>query len=140
MICKFCGKEIGAGARFCQNCGAAVSVQQDMPCGGVQSNVPRQESQEKKADPDNPDALPKEDLVPLTTSQCVWIIAAMLVPVLNLILMLKWAYAERGNESRRSFARAGLILMGSLIGIIVVVLAGILVGLNMGWITVPHLL
>ena len=58
------------------------------------------------------------------------------VPVLNLVLMLKWAYAARGNESRRSLARAGLILTGVCIGASIVVLAAVTLAVSMGLVSV----
>ncbi len=137
MKCRVCGRELRETARFCGKCGAPVVRMEaaaqhpgepyadPVPAGG-------------RYDPDNPDHLPKEDLVPLTTAQCVWLLVAMLVPVLNVILMLKWAYSERGNESRRSLARAGLILLGVVLAVLIVVLACILAGLQMGFITVPR--
>lgn len=139
MVCKVCGSEVRETARFCGKCGAPI-VRGDAPEQRA-ANAPADAAPaENKPDPDNPDALPKEDLVPLTTPQCVWMLLAMLIPVLNVILMLKWAYSERGNESRRSFARAGLILLGIVLAVLIVVLASVLAGLQMGWLTVPHLM
>ena len=75
-------------------------------------------------------------MIPLTTGQCVGILLALCVPVLNLVLMLKWAYAARGNESRRRLARAGLILTGVCIGASIVVLAAVTFAVSMGLVSV----
>ena len=80
--------------------------------------------------------IPPEDLVPLTTAQCVGVLLAFCVPVLNLILMLKWAYAARGNESRRSLARAGLILTGVCICAAIAALAVFTFAVSMGLVSV----
>lgn len=89
----------------------------------------------KKCRPADP-PIPPEDMIPLSTGQCVGILLALCVPVLNLVLMLKWAYAARGNESRRSLARAGLILTGVCIGASIVVLAAVTFAVSMGLVSV----
>ena len=95
----------------------------------------RRRAKREKMPPADP-PIPPEDMIPLTTGQCVGILLALCVPVLNLVLMLKWAYAARGNESRRSLARAGLILTGVCIGASIVVLAAVTFAVSMGLVSV----
>ena len=65
------------------------------------------------------------------------ILLALCVPVLNLVLMLKWGlWPGQGNESRRSLARAGLILTGVCIGASIVVLAAVTFAVSMGLVSV----
>ena len=51
-------------------------------------------------------------------------------------MMLIWAYAPEGNESRRSLARAGLILLGMALLLAILGLSIFLVLLNTGMISV----
>ena len=104
----------------------------EKPEDGAQKK--RRERRKKEQAPAEP--IPPEDLIPLTTAQCVGVLLAFCVPVLNLILMLKWAYAARGNESRRSLARAGLILTGVCIGAAIAALAVFTFAVSMGLVSV----
>lgn len=120
MICSVCKEPIAPGARYCENCGARVVPDPAVPASDM-------------AAPQSPaDTVAPADLAPLTTAQCVGILLAFCVPVLNWILMLTWAYAPRGNESRRSMARAGLVLTGVVIGLTVVGLACALAAVSLG--------
>ena len=123
MICEKCGEPIAQDALYCENCGARAALQADaaqarsasarksMPLdegGSPEQENPasedaarpgrkRRRAKREKMPPADP-PIPPEDMIPLTTGQCVGILLALCVPVLNLVLMLKWAYAARGNE------------------------------------------
>ena len=158
MICEKCGEPIAQDALYCENCGARAALQADAAQNAAQARSasaresmpldeggsPEQENpapgdaarpgrkrrraKREKMPPADP-PIPPEDMIPLTTGQCVGILLALCVPVLNLVLMLKWAYAARGNESRRSLARAGLILTGVCIGVLAAVTFAVSMGL-----------
>ena len=166
MICEKCGEPIAQDALYCENCGARAALQADaaqsaeqahsaaarksMPLdegGSLEQENPapedaarpgrkRRRAKREKMPPPAESPVPPEDMIPLTTGQCVGILLALYVPVLNLVLMLKWAYAARGNESRRSLARAGLILTGVCIGASIVVLAAVTFAVSMGLVSV----
>ena len=166
MICEKGGEPIAQDALYCENCGARAALQADaaqsaeqahsaaarenMPLdegGSLEQENPapedaarpgrkRRRAKREKMPPPAESPVPPEDMLPLTTGQCVGILLALCVPVLNLVLMLKWAYAARGNESRRSLARAGLILTGVCIGASIVVLAAVTFAVSMGLVSV----
>ena len=166
MICEKCGEPIAQDALYCENCGARAALQADaaqsaeqahsaaarksMPLdegGSLEQENPapedaarpgrkRRRAKREKMPPPAESPVPPEDMIPLTTGQCVGILLALCVPVLNLVLMLKWAYAARGNESRRSLARAGLILTGVCIGASIVVLAAVTFAVSLGLVSV----
>lgn len=61
-----------------------------------------------------------------------WLVTLLLlcVPGLNIVLLFVWAFGK-GNENRRNYAKAGLILMG--IGLVLYILfAVIIMGLFIG--------
>ena len=157
MICEKCGEPIAQDALYCENCGARAALQADAAQNAAQARSasarksmpldeggsPEQENpasedaarpgrkrrraKREKMPPADP-PIPPEDMIPLTTGQCVGILLALCV--------LKWAYAARGNESRRSLARAGLILTGVCIGASIVVLAAVTFAVSMGLVSV----
>ncbi len=114
MVCKKCKSVLAADALYCEKCGFPV----------------KKRPAAKKAEM----PLAPQALVPLTTAQCVGILLAFCVPVLNLILMLVWAYAPQGNESRRSMARAGLILFGAVLAFAILGLSLFLILADTGFI------
>ena len=161
MICEKCGEPIAQDALYCENWAGARGAAGGRGAGafrvcaekhafgrrrkpGTGNPAPedaarpgrkRRRAKREKMPPADP-PIPPEDMIPLTTGQCVGILLALCVPVLNLVLMLKWAYAARGNESRRSLARAGLILTGVCIGASIVVLAAVTFAVSMGLVSV----
>lgn len=118
MVCRKCKSALAGDALYCETCGTPVKKK------------PAAREAEKA------DALLSPDvLVPLTTAQCVGILLAFCVPVLNLILMVVWAYAPQGNENRRSMARAGLILSGAAITLAIVGLSVFLILVHTGYLS-----
>ena len=115
--------------------GGSLEQENPAPEDAARPGRKRRRAKREKMPPADP-PIPPEDMIPLTTGQCVGILLALCVPVLNLVLMLKWAYAARGNESRRSLARAGLILTGVCIGASIVVLAAVTFAVSMGLVSV----
>ncbi|MFR9160893.1 MAG: zinc-ribbon domain-containing protein [Ruthenibacterium lactatiformans] len=128
MICEKCGEPIAQDALYCENCGARAALQADAAQNAAQARSasarksmpldeggsPEQENpasedaarpgrkrrraKREKMPPADP-PIPPEDMIPLTTGQCVGILLALCVPVLNLVLMLKWAYAARATRA-----------------------------------------
>lgn len=115
--------------------GGSLEQENPAPEDAARPGRKRRRAKREKMPPADP-PIPPEDMIPLTTGQCVGILLALCVPVLNLVLMLKWAYAAQGNESRRSLARAGLILTGVCIGASIVVLAAVTFAVSMGLVSV----
>lgn len=118
MVCKKCKSVLDGDALYCETCGTPVKRE------------PAALKTEKAETPLGPEALR-----PLTTAQCVGILLAFCVPVLNLILMVVWAYAPQGNESRRSMARAGLILAGTVIALAIMGLSVFLILVHTGYLS-----
>lgn len=107
MNCEKCKSALAEDALYCEKCGAPVKNRLGMD--------------------DACRPLAPQALMPLTTAQCVGILLAFCVPVLGLILMVIWAYAPQGNESRRSMARAGLILFGAVLALAIIGLSVFLI-------------
>ena len=119
MVCKKCKSVLPEDALYCEKCGTHV----------------KRKTAKKPAAKKAEEPLAPEALLPLTTAECVGILLVFCVPVLNLILMLVWAYAPQGNESRRSLARAGLILCGAVMALAIMGLSVFLILVNTGYIT-----
>lgn len=106
MSCRQCGEPAAEHARYCEACGAPLAQRE----GG-----------------------PAPEAAPLTTGQCVCVLLAFCVPVLNWILMIRWAYGEKTrSESLRSLARAALLLTGVCIGAVIIGLIGLILAVRLG--------
>ena len=105
MICEKCGEPIAQDALYCENCGARAALQADaaqarsasarksMPLdegGSPEQENPapedaarpgrkRRRAKREKMPPADP-PIPPEDMIPLTTGQCVGILLALCVP------------------------------------------------------------
>ena len=72
---------------------------------------------------------------PLTTGEWIVTLLVFMIPGVNIIMHLVWAFGE-GNISRRNFCRAQLIIlavllgMALLVGIILLLFTGVLAGLT----------
>lgn len=118
MVCEKCKSALPEDALYCEKCGTPIE---------------KKLAAQKAEKPE--ESLAPQALQPLTTAQCVGILLAFCVPLLNLILMVVWAYAPQGNESRRSLACAGLILCGAVMVLAIMGLSAFLILVNMGYIT-----
>ena len=49
---------------------------------------------------------------PLTTSLYLRLFIIFFLPVVNFILIPKWAFSRKGNINRRNYARACLVIYG----------------------------
>lgn len=63
---------------------------------------------------------------PVSTGEWMWTILLMGIPVVNLILMLVWAFGGGAKVSKRNYFRAALIW--AAIGVGVSILASVLFG------------
>ncbi|HHU03533.1 MAG: zinc-ribbon domain-containing protein [Saccharofermentanales bacterium] len=117
MRCESCGEVLPDGTRYCTNCGAEVSpiAEQGEGQSGQYNYPPEQQYYPQ----------PVMD-APLTVGQYIGMFLLMLIPLVNLILLLVWAFNSSGNINRRNFARAALIMM--LIGLVISIILTIAFG------------
>lgn len=111
--CEKCGAQLPDGTLFCTECGEKVSAAQAEPnspaapetappavaepeAGGVKS--------EKKA-------VPEDKKGPYGALRFAWSLLLLLIPVLNIYLIFKWAFAWGVNINKRNFARGALLAL-----------------------------
>ena len=87
MYCTKCGKEIPNNSMSCSYCGATILNKPETPMNVL-----------------------AEDNEPLSTSAYLGMLIISVIPILNLVFMLVWAFAPGNNTNRRNFARAWLIV------------------------------
>lgn len=102
--CGSCGQAVGEMDLYCIHCGALLEEKK-------QASVPIEKQQG--------DA----NATPLSLSDYMLMFLIMMIPVVNIVLLLVWAFDRKGNRNRRNFAKAGLIYFA--IGIILTVVLAV---------------
>ena len=92
--CPVCGKDVPAQAAFCGECGYNFQAGSATPY-----TVPPQAAAEP------------EDTSPLKVSDYFVMLLVACIPLVNIILLLIWAFSSGTNVNRKNFCRAYLIMM-----------------------------
>ena len=135
MKCTQCGAQIQEGAAFCTSCGAKYTPappppppKQTPPPAAPAYQPPPQPRQPVQAAPQQTleQAVKGTKYEPITTGGFVGIMLLLCIPVLGLILLIVWTCGGCRKISKRSFARASLLLA------VIAIVIGIVVGLVFG--------
>lgn len=133
MICTGCGKSYEDGSSFCRDCGAPL--------------VPDLNAAQDTAADAAPIQAPQAAAEPNTVSigEWIWVLLLPLIPCVGwlvwLVMMFVWGFGENVKPSKKSFARASLIVaLVSVVLIIVLAVIGALVGISLSNIVeqAPH--
>lgn len=102
--CYYCGASVEEQDRFCTACGKPISPEE----GQTQSEKHHAEKSGK--------AEPHLDTEPITVGGYLLMLLILCIPVVNLVVLLLWAFGKNGNVNRRNFSRAALVYVA--IGIV----------------------
>lgn len=103
-FCNHCGASVDEEDRFCTVCGKPITAGD----GAEQPKASHAESQKKEE--------PHLDTEPITVGGFLIMFLIMCIPVVNLVVLLLWAFGRNGNVNRRNFSRAALVYIA--IGIV----------------------
>lgn len=93
-VCKKCGYTAKDTDQFCFQCGQPFEKE-------------TQEQTKQSFNETSVEGLEK----PLSVKDYLIVFLIMIIPIVNIIMLLIWAFDKNGNTNRRNFARAGLIYM-----------------------------
>lgn len=151
MNCPNCGNPVEGNSLFCTNCGGRLdNIEGEASNGGGLSESAAADTPPAPAAPAAPayvntaalaqkpkrpetaapaakGAKKKRDMAPcrpLSTWGFVWRTLLFMIPVVNLIFLFVFAFADGINENSRSYARSWLILL--LAGVILAVIGAVL--------------
>lgn len=103
--CTNCGVQNEDGVKFCTSCGAALKQQE----------APRQQASYQNSAAARPDMgynIPEDDREKVM-GLGAWLVTflLMIIPIVNIILLIKWAVSGGTNKNKQNMARAALIVM-----------------------------
>lgn len=114
MKCEKCGAEITEGLKFCPDCGEAIKEEPiSNPISPVVEEPKKEKPQKQMSEEDKKG--------PYSTLKFIWTLFLTLIPVVNIIMICKWAFAWGVNINKRNYARAAFILT-LLLAVLVVAL------------------
>jgi hypothetical protein len=125
MFCESCGNQLPDNAKFCTACGATTGRPQTAPAQPAYTPPPppAQPVYNHASAPAQPAYAPMAALdAPLGVGQFIGMFFLLAIPILNIILLFKWAFGSSANLNKKNYARAALIL--AAIGLIFSILAG----------------
>ncbi|NCA98687.1 MAG: zinc ribbon domain-containing protein [Clostridia bacterium] len=134
MFCESCGNQLPDNAKFCTACGATTGRSQAAPAQPAYTPPPTQPAYTPPPPPAQPaythSAAPAQPAyapmaaldAPLGVGQYIGMFFLLAVPILNIILLFKWAFGSSANLNKKNYARAALIL--AAVGLIFSILAG----------------
>ncbi len=108
-FCNHCGASVGEDDRFCTVCGKPITVE-----SAAEQPKASHEENHKQAELDRE---------PITVGGYLIMFLVMCIPVVNLVVLLLWAFGKNGNVNRRNFSRAALIYIA--IGIVLSISAAL---------------
>lgn len=103
-FCAACGKEIESGVEVCLFCGERVPDRPEAACQPVESAsaVQSRGASSSACTADSPAVGTGE-----------WLVTLLLlgIPLVNVVLLLAWAFGDSTTPSKRNFSRAVLIII-----------------------------
>lgn len=131
--CTHCGVDLAEGAKFCSVCGAVVTPAADTPAETTTDTPTQTTAREapaqtvpapaQKSCGETPPA-PGSRYEPITTKGFIGIMFLMLIPLVNLLLLLVWAFGGCRKVNKQNFAKAMLVWM--LIGVGLLIIFGLM--------------
>lgn len=94
--CDQCGQDIGEKDVYCINCG----------------NLLEQRGKMNKTDGEQSTSQKGGLCTPLSLGDYMFIGLILMIPLVNIVVLLLWAFDKHGNLNRKNLAKAGLIYLG----------------------------
>ena len=131
MFCANCGKELEEDAKFCDSCGEKVEAEEVEAQSEEEVVVEETKTEQVKAEP-KPQPVKKEEpkkqekpapvytetkktsvvslTKPLGVFSYIWMFILMSLPVINIIMVLVWAFGRNKNVNKKNYAWAVIIM------------------------------
>lgn len=136
MFCPSCGKQNPDDSKFCESCGSKLNGQTAQASPPPQQTYSPSPPQQNYAPPPPPQqsysggyqAQSSHLTAPLTLGNYIGMYLLLMIPFVNFILLLVWAFGSDVNLNKKNFARAALI-MGLIVAALSIILSVVFAGL-----------
>lgn len=128
MFCENCGTQLPDNSVFCSECGSKISLEENQRQRGPVPPVMRQTAPRQPSEPYRRDGAPRQssesyaggapDIIGL--GQYILMIFLTGIPIVNIILLVKWGFFNKQKPNKSNFAKA--LLFYYLIAVIIYVL------------------
>ena len=141
MFCENCGTQLPDNSVFCSECGSKISLEENQRQRGPVPPVMRQTAPRQPSEPYRRDSTPRQpseqyrsegaprqssesyaggaaDIIGL--GQYILMIFLTGIPIVNIILLVKWGFFNKQKPNKSNFAKA--LLFYYLIAVIIYVL------------------
>lgn len=108
MNCPKCGAEMADDLAFCTDCGAKLTQDAVAAAPAAEPAAAPKDAAPAADKPQQPEK-PKNGKEPYGTLRFLGSLLLLLIPVLNVVLIFRWAFAWGVNINKRNFARAVLL-------------------------------
>lgn len=111
MYCESCGEKLQAGSRHCEGCGSYITAPSAPMAGSRLATLPPLRLPDSQYWDPAAVSGGAQEREPLTMGQYLLIFLLLCLPLVNIVLLLKWSFWPGGNINRRNFARASLVVI-----------------------------
>ena len=118
MLCQRCGNEIAEGANYCVRCGTKSFRNEYLNEQPVAAATKTAETANISAPVSEVGDVIKRynetiiDESPLRTGQYFWLMLVALIPIINFVTCIAWAFGPTRNINIKNFAKSVLIWLG----------------------------
>lgn len=141
MFCENCGTQLPDNSVFCSECGSKISLEENQRQRGPVPPVMRQTAPRQPSEPYRRDSTPRQPSEPYRSEgaprqssesyvggapdiiglgQYILMIFLTGIPIVNIILLVKWGFFNKQKPNKSNFAKA--LLFYYLIAVIIYVL------------------
>ena len=141
MFCENCGTQLPDNSVFCSECGSKISLEENQRQRGPVPPVMRQTAPRQPSEPYRRDSTPRQPSEPYRSEgaprqpsesyaggapdiiglgQYILMIFFTGIPIVNIILLVKWGFFNKQKPNKSNFAKA--LLFYYLIAVIIYVL------------------
>jgi len=128
MKCTSCGAENPDGMVFCCECGAKIESTEPKPGPKRKKSWAKQDASDvasalsEKTEAPKTQVAVKDRSMPFGVFHFISVFLLMFLPVINIVLLFRWAFSKRINLNLRNYSIAMLILL--IFAIVVMVCLG----------------
>ncbi|MEG0751895.1 MAG: zinc ribbon domain-containing protein [Oscillospiraceae bacterium] len=119
MNCPKCGAVVPDGTEFCTTCGEKLAVSDSAEISANPAHLEAAPVKPEKKKKERPNISEEELTKPLGIFRFFGMLFLLGIPVLNIVMLFRWAFGWGVNKNKRDFARGALLYFLVMLALIV---------------------